>query len=402
MRTHKFVQTIGLLFALSSIALGQNTPPVVSNVAASQQGECGEIAVTYDLDDADGDACTVWLAVSEDGGASFNVPVLTISGDFGEGIPIETDKMIIWDIVQDAPGIEGSDFVVRVYADDGNGTGPMVYVPPGSFQMGQTGAAGPVHAVTLSGFWIDKIEVSNLLYAQFLNAGGNDDHWDAQQEIIRTSDGQGGYIYSLVEGREQFPVIFVNYDDAADCCEWRGIAEGGTFALPTEAQWECAAAWDPLNQKHWTYAYQSDALLGTSANYRLSGDPWDNAPVPRPTPVGFYNGTVWQQADWNWPLPGVETYATDDARSFYGTRDMTGNVDEWCFDWFSSTYYQDYIDSGSPPDPTGPPNGTNRVLRGGNWSSTVGDFRLRAAGRNFQSPATRNDNTGFRCVRLSP
>ena len=87
MRTHNFVQTIGLLFALSSIALGQNTPPDVSNVAASQQGECGEVAVTYDLDDADGDSCTVWLAESEDGGASFNVPVLTLSSDRAVGPP---------------------------------------------------------------------------------------------------------------------------------------------------------------------------------------------------------------------------------------------------------------------------------------------------------------------------
>ena len=389
-----------LIFVASGFA--DNTPPEVTNVAAMQQGECGEVAITYDLDDADGDACTVWVAVSEDGGASFNVPVLTISGDFGEGIPIGTDKMIIWDIVQDAPGIEGSDFVVRVYADDGNGTGPMVYVPPGSFQMGQTGVAEPVHAVTLSGFWIDKVEVSNSLYAQFLNAGGNDDHWHASQEIIRTSDGQGGYIYSLVEGREQFPVVYVNYDDATDCCEWRGIAEGGTFALTTAAQWECAAAWDPLNQKHWTYAYQSDALLGTSANYYQSGDPWDNGPSPPTTPVGFYDGTVWQQSDWNWPGP-QETYATSDAESFYGARDMTGNIEEWCFDWYSSTYYQDYINSGSPPDPMGPPSGSRRVHRGGYYQINADtNPGLMTANREDQPPASRTSTRGFRCVRLSP
>lgn len=394
------LSSIVLPLILAILAFGGNTPPVVTNVTAAQQGECSEVVFTYDLADADGDACTVWLAVSADGGANFSVPLLSISGDFGDGILPGLDKMVLWDVVQDAPGIEGSDFVVRVYADDGNSTGPMVFVPPGNFQMGQIGVAEPVHPVTLSAYWIDKLEVSVLQYAGFLNAGGNDDHWDQSQDIIRTSDGQGGYIYSIIEGYGPLAMSEVNYDDATEFCEWRGLMEGEMLTLPTEAQWECAAGWNPVSQDHWVYGDQSNVLSGDSINYFASGDPWEAGGSPSITPAGFYDGTVQQKTDWDWPS-NQSSFATNDARSFFGARDMSGNVAEWCFDFFHVNYYQQYIDAGSPPDPSGPTNGSQRVQRGGHWGQGE-DSDSRTAHRWQGNPDFRDNSVGFRCAKMAP
>ena len=217
--------------------------------------------------------------------------------------------------------------------------------------------------------------------------------------IIRTPVGDGTFIYSVNEGREQHPIKRVSYDDATDFCEWRGLVEGVTLTLPTEAQWERAAAWDPLLQHHWKFAYQSDSSILTSANWQGSSDPWENGgSTTRTTPVGFYDGTVHQEADWDWPGP-QSSYATDDAKTFHGARDMTGNVQEWCFDWFSSGYYQSYVNQGSPPDPTGPKSGTLRVVRGGSWSHSSG---FTTGARSPSGPSSRDNRTGFRCVSLTP
>ncbi len=388
-----------LMFATG--AMGQNNPPVVSNVTASQPSTCAAVNITYDLADGDGDPCTVWVAISEDGGTTWNVPGLNITGDVGSGITPGTGKSVVWDARLDAPGLGGSNYRVRVYADDQRGAGPiMVFIPPGSYQMGGTsGNELPVHAVPLSGFWIGKYEVNNTEYAVFLNAGGNDDHWDGNQKITRAPDGGGGYIYSVVSGFEQHPVVYVNYGDATAYCVWLSGVRGGTYGLPTEAQWEKAAAWDPTIQKHWEYGFQSDSISGPWVNYAYSGDPWDSGPSPQATPVGFYDGTLWQKAQWNWP-GAMTQYQTQDAKSFYGCRDMSGNVREWCYDWYSYTYYQDYVNAGSPPDPTGPVSGTVRVVRDGWWSGI--ESLCRSAARTLNSPGDRAGGVGFRVAAGTP
>ncbi len=396
--------TIGCCLMFATGAMGQNNPPVVSNVTASQPSSCAVVNIGYDIADADADPCTVWVAISQDAGATWNVPALNLTGDVGSGITPGTGKAIVWDARLDVPGLSGSSFQVRVFADDQQGAGPiMLFVTPGSYEMGDTAHSheGPRHAVPLSGFWISKYEVSNTEYAVFLNAGGNDDHWDSDQKITRAPDGGGGYIYSLVSGFEQHPVAYVNYDDATDYCVWLSAVRGGTYGLPTEAQWGKAAAWDPTIQKHWEYCYQSDSVVAVRANYSNSNDPWNSAAAPRATPVGFYDGTLWQKTQWDWPDPMTE-YQTEDAKSFYGCRDMSGNLSEWCYDWYSSTYYQDYVDAGSPPAPTGPVTGTDRVLRGGDWSdhSSLGGFR--SAYRAYDPPSDRTYLSGFRVAAGTP
>ncbi|MCK4342118.1 MAG: SUMF1/EgtB/PvdO family nonheme iron enzyme [Phycisphaerae bacterium] len=399
------ILTIGCLLVLGSgVAMAQNNPPVVSNVTANQPTACAVVNIGYDLADADADACTVWVAISLDAGVTWSVPVLSLTGDVGAGITPGAGKLIVWDARLDIPGLSGSSFQVRVFADDLQGTGPIMFIPPGTFQMGDPWNEGgsdelPVHTVILSGFWIGRYEVNNTQYAEFLNGGGNDDHWVADQKITRVSDGYGGYIYTVVPGFEQHPVVYVNYDDATAYCVWKSTVTGGTYRLPTEAEWEYAAAWDPTIRKHYRYGFHSDSISGPWANYQSSGDPWDSGPSPETTPGGFYDGTLQQKAVWNWPDAMTE-YQTQDAKSFYGPRDMSGNVREWCFDWYDSSYYQDYVNAGSPPDPTGPASGTYRVLRGGSWDLTAA--YCRSADRDSVTPSIRCSYIGFRCAAGTP
>lgn len=276
-----------MVLAFGAPALAENHPPVVSNVTASQRPDDSKLVdIRYDLADADGDACTVWVMVSDDGGLTWRVPARTFSGHVGSGITPGVNKFIVWDAGADIPGAVITNGKVRVYADDGKGLAPMVLVEGGWFLMGDPWGEGdddelPVHRVWISTFRIDKYEVTNTFYCQFLNAGGNDDHWDERQRILRQGT-EPPYYYLPEPGYENHPVVYVNYDDATAFCEWRTSAEGmpaGTYRLPTEAEWEKAAGWDPAQERHFRFGEHSDGCVDLSdlaillANYG-TGTSW--------------------------------------------------------------------------------------------------------------------------------
>ena len=148
-----------------------NSPPEVTNVTAAQRIDGSRLVdIGYDLADADWHACIVWVVVSDDGGVTWDVPAVTFTGDVG-GVAPGTGKQIIWDAYTDLPWAYGSDYVVRVYADDMWG---MMLVPGGEFLMGDHFDEGepnelPAHAVYVDSFFMDIYEVSNQRYADALN-----------------------------------------------------------------------------------------------------------------------------------------------------------------------------------------------------------------------------------------
>jgi formylglycine-generating enzyme required for sulfatase activity len=219
----------------------------------------------------------------------------------------------------------------------------MAYISAGTFVMGDAEISGarPTHTVTLSTYCIDLTEVTVAAYRR-CNATGC------------TTPNTGSFNNWGVAGRDNHPINGVDWSQSRAYCQWRG------GDLPTESQWEYAAR-------------------GSDAVNRIY--PW-----------GMSNPA--SQLCWNRdPSPGytcpVQSYP--EGSSPFGLFDMAGNVWEWTID------YYDLYDSAAAVDPTGPALGTNRVCRGGSWSSTSTSV-VRAAYRGGGMPLVRYDNVGFRCA----
>ncbi len=315
-----------------------------------------------------------------------------------------------------------------------------VLVPAGEFAMGDSFAEGepdelPVHSVHLDTYYIDTYEVTNQRYADALNwawaqgglieitgdgvvkkAGDNEEYCDTVASASRSRITWDSATFGVAEGGEDHPMRHVSWYGAVAYCNWRSAMQGRTpcydleawtcdfgadgYRLPTEAEWEKAAGWDPVELRHYRFGEHSDGcgddcLDGERANYFSSDDPYEAGDFPWTTPVGFYDGSLHFKVDFGWP-GGAESYQTQDAQSYYGCRDMSGNVREWCHDWYDSSYY-----SASPYDkPTGPASGTDRVMRGGYWSNSPS--LSRSAARTWSSPTRRDNDIGLRCAAGIP
>jgi formylglycine-generating enzyme required for sulfatase activity len=249
----------------------------------------------------------------------------------------------------------------------------MVYVPTGAFIMGSSAAEGhpdetPPHRVCLSGFYIDKHEVTNAQFKEFTEASGY--VTEAEKGASAADDRTWRHPYgpeSNAEDMPNHPVVCISWNDANAYALWAGKR------LPTEAEWEKAARGTDSRRYPWGNA----APTGTLANIADKSIElaWSNASLNdnhrMASPVGSF----------------------PDGKSAYGIEDMGGNVWEWCFDWWSSTYYE----TGASNNPVGPESGEFKVVRGGSWFS--GADGARAAQRMHFRPNGSSAAIGFRCVK---
>ncbi len=250
-------------------------------------------------------------------------------------------------------------------------TDGMALVPGGEFLMGTDrregyplDGEGPVRKVRLRPFWIDATVVSNRHFAEFVDATGHvteaerfdwsfvfagflpDDFpptrgvasapWWRQVHGTdwRHPDGE----HSAISERMDHPVIHVSWNDALAYCRWSGKR------LPTEAEWEYAARGGLEQQRY----------------------PWGDKLLPE----GAHGMNVWQGTfpATNTVEDGFRGTAPVDAfpPNGYGLFNMTGNVWEWCADWFNPDYHR--LEGKSRRDnPTGPPAGDRRAMRGGSY-----------------------------------
>ncbi len=389
------------LLAALAFAVPAAAAPVVANVRAAQRPGTHLVDIYYDATDDAGLPLTVTVLVSADGGATWNIPAVTLTGAAGPGVAAGLNHQIVWDAGVDWPGQFTSQCRVRVLADDGSGLpapAGMVYVPPGAFQMGDNldseTDAQPVHNVFVSAFFMDKNLVSGLQWVGIYN-------WAVGH----------GYTFDYVGSwfAPNHPVQSIDWNDAVKWCNARSEMEGRTpcyytsaaqttvyrtgdlnlanacvkwnangYRLPTEAEWEKAARGGLVGKRYpW-----GDTINGSDANYGGSGNPFvvNN---PATTPVGYYNGN--------------QTPAGVDMANGYGLYDMAGNVQEMCWDWYSAAYYGDAT---ALNDPRGPGGTGYRVSRGGSWVSVASECRSALRGELGPSPYSSRFY-GFRSV-LAP
>jgi formylglycine-generating enzyme required for sulfatase activity len=247
----------------------------------------------------------------------------------------------------------------------------MVLVPAGTFLMGTNedidgdnfyefgfnkpffADAAPSHEIHLDAYYIDKYEVSNEQYFEFIRAANHKApvHWEER---------------TFAQGSEKFPIIRVSWYDASEYCKWAGKR------LPTEAEWEKAAKGED-NRRY----------------------PWGNE-------FDYSKANLSQNPEFRGDIRKVDSYET--GKSPYGAYNMVGNVWEWTDSWYTS-----YPDSAYET----PKFGEKFKVARGNSASPVAHFedeKYVEIVEKFSStffrfpvpPAVAPNDTGFRCAKSGP
>ena len=228
----------------------------------------------------------------------------------------------------------------------GNGktvTFKMIRVSPGTFQMGSSDGYSdekPVHSVTLTkAYYMGQTEVTQALW----------------QAVMGYKPTNGGSQWSSQYGLgNDYPAYYISYTDCEEFITKLNAMTGKKFRMPTEAEWEFAAR-GGKKSKGYTYA----------GSNTISDVAWYSA------------------------ISGSETHPVGGKQANeLGLYDMSGNVWEWCADWYGS------YSSGAQTNPTGPTTGSDRVIRGGGWYDDA--TNCRTAYRDGDSPGSRGDDVGFR------
>ncbi|MBI5945648.1 MAG: SUMF1/EgtB/PvdO family nonheme iron enzyme [Chloroflexi bacterium] len=217
----------------------------------------------------------------------------------------------------------------RVSSVDGM---PQVYIPDGTFRMGGLDSDAktdeiPAHNVTLKGFWMDKLEVTNGMFTLCMKAG-------VCEPPQYFKSGTRDSYFNNAEFND-YPVVYVTWAQAAAYCTWAGRR------LPTEAEWERSARGDDFR----TYPWGDERPDSSRGNFN------------------YFVGDTTRAGD----FPA--------GASPFGVLDLAGNVAEWVNDYFDSNYYAQGVTM-NPPGPGERSQYFNRVVRGGTYQDAFIDIRL--------------------------
>jgi len=329
----------------------------ITNVTAKQDGK--KITIYYTLTGKEGiNEFTISLFVSTNGGTNWEKITGGLTGDIGEKINPGNGKIITWDVLANRDKLQGDNVSFKVlaayyeggvnYTETKAGVSiEMVYIKGGTFTMGCTNEQGsdceedekPAHSVTLSDYYIGKYEVTQKQWTAIM---GNNP--------------------SYFKDCGNCPVETVSYNEIQDFLQKLNQKTGKKYSLPTEAQWEYAARGGVMSQglaSHTKYAGSN--AIGDVAWFTVNSG-------SKTHPVGQKNANE------------------------LGIFDMSGNVWEWCSDWYNENYYK----TSPQNNPENTSTGSARVLRGGSWSNNEGYCRV--ANRNNYNPGGRFNFYGFRLV----
>lgn len=364
------MKRIYLTLALVLLAAMLCAEPTVTNVNASQRTDGSQkVDIYYDLSNSVGGPMTVWLMGSNDNGSSWNMPCSTVSGAIGRNVYAGTNKHIVWNAAVDFPNTSCANFKFRVIAFGGD-IPPIpeefVYINGGTFNMGG-------RAVSLSSYMIGTFEITQ-----------------GQWQTVMGSNPASGYGVG-----SDYPVYYVSWYAILKYCNLRSMAEGLT---------PCYSISGSTNPANWGEVPTSrndawDAVIcdWTANGYRLPTEAeWEYAARGgSETPNYVYAGSndidlvAWYDGNSGGSTHPVGQKLPNGLVIF----DMSGNVWEWCWDWYGS------YSGGGQINPTGPESGSSRVLRGGCWYLNAAGCRV--ASRNNSSPYYGRINYGFRLCRAA-
>jgi formylglycine-generating enzyme required for sulfatase activity len=290
----------------------------------------------------------------------------------------------------------------------GQGEASMVLVPGGTFWMGISDAeadraiedcktelrkhaasckgwvltAQPRHQVTLDPFSLDPYEVTNRQFGQFVQATGYQTTAEKEGTAFVWINSQQGWQETkgatwrhpeagsevFASDRADHPVVNVSWHDAAAYCRWVGKR------LPTEAEFEYATRAGTQT------IYWRGNFLPTTRQVANVADESARTLLPV-IMAGYDDGAV--------TTAPVGSYEANP----FGLFDMTGNVSEWTADWYDGLYYR----TSPGRNPTGPPSGEYRMVRGGAWIDA--SYKIRSTERGGGAPTERDTKIGFRCAQ---
>lgn len=349
-----------------------------------------QVVVDYDL--MDGSAQNISLQYSINNSIWKSVPLHACNGDLGV---VETGKgkRIVWLPLTHLESLSGQ-LKIRVYGTNlpQSINTSMLLVKGGLYLMGNLQGKEdekPIRYVKINNFYISKFEVTVSDFRAFINATGyktdadkkggsyifNGERWEFKKGVNWRCDPSGS---PRTDMEDNHPVVHVSWNDTQAYCNWLKNSTGKAYRLPTEAEWEYVAGnadkhtkfswgnYQPFNIRVSNLADENTAavLKWTKSSDRIF---W-----------GYQDGFVFTAP--------VGTYTPNDL----GVHDLTGNVAEWCSDWYLPNYYN----QNQKDNPLGPPKGHAKIVRGGSWESSPKETLTTS--RDYHPPEFRSCFIGFR------
>ncbi|OQC17576.1 MAG: Serine/threonine-protein kinase pkn1 [Lentisphaerae bacterium ADurb.Bin082] len=416
---NKSMVLVGIAFGLL-LALSVQAAPIVSNVVGAQRARTKLVDITYDLADADHATLSVTIKISKDGGVTWDVPCLSLSGNgIGPQVTPGKGKLIVWDAGADWNGQWSDRMKVEVTATIGGGDAPpirevylVVDLTPGPeaprYQVSSLYSA-PVNG------WPDEFKSTKLVLRKIpagtFTMGSPENELgrssnETQHQVTLTKDFYVGvfevtqkqwervmgdwpsYFYN-VDYRDTRPVERVSYDDirgndagsgwpannAVDADSFLGRLREKTgliFDLPTEAQWE--------------YACRAGTTTALNSGKNLT----DESECQHVAEVGRYEYNRGQNQSPDVDTSGATAKVGSYLPNSWRLYDMHGNVWEWCLDGYDKGDYPPQAET----DPKGVDEAPYRILRDGGWNSEA--YYCRSARRDGNISSYQYAAFGFR------